>query len=393
MTLKDAAPAPPGSSETIRAAIVGIGSIGRMHAAALSRLDGLEVASLVGGEKAGALADELEAKGGPRPTLHAELAGALDDRSIDLVVVATPSGLHAEQALAALAAGKHVLIEKPVDIDLARARELQSAAQEAASRGLMASVVSQHRFDAGNRIVAETVAAGGFGRICLASASVPWWRPPSYYESRGWRGTWAMDGGGALMNQGAHTLDLLLWFMGRPVEVSARTGTTGHEGIEVEDTAVAIITFESGALATLSATTAAYPGLPTRMEVCGSRGSAVIEGDQLRYFHTAEAAAEEAGPMGLGGRGNQVDAVLGTEPSGQIIVDDPTTSPIGHENQYRDVLRAIRTGTRPAVDVAAGVLALATTWAVYASSALGAVVLVDDVLAGRHDELVARIRA
>ncbi|BAS14682.1 uncharacterized oxidoreductase YrbE [Arthrobacter sp. Hiyo8] len=211
----------------------------------------------------------------------------------------------------------------------------------------MATVISQHRFDPASRVVDEARRAGRFGTLTSAVASVSWWRSQGYYDSGAWRGTWAMDGGGAIMNQGVHTVDLLLWFLGRPLEISAKTALLAHEGVEVEDTAVATVTFESGALAVLHATTAAYPGLTVRLQVMGSKGSAVIDNDDLAYFHASDAAdPSESSAMGILGGGNQAAVELAKYPDDTVEALDPTVYPAGHVRQYRDIVAAIRKDAR-----------------------------------------------
>jgi UDP-N-acetyl-2-amino-2-deoxyglucuronate dehydrogenase len=242
-------------------------------------------------------------------------------------------------------------------------------------------VISQHRFDPSSAAVREAITAGRFGRVTSAVATVSWWRSQAYYDSGAWRGTWELDGGGALMNQGVHTVDLLLWFLGTPVDVVAHTGLLAHERVEVEDTVAAVIRFESGALATLHATTAAYPGLSVRLQVMGDAGSAVIDDDRLRYFHSREMADSEAGggPGVTAERGDRTDQtalVLGTQDGG---AGGPMFS--GHSRQYRDVVEAIRTGARPGITIEDALLALATVQAVYESARTGAPVRVADVLA------------
>lgn len=368
-------------------AIVGCGNIGRTHAAAVHEVDRLTVVALVDviESAAAALADKLEAQGLARPATYSSLADALADPAVDLVAVATPSGLHIEQGLEVLAAGKHAVIEKPLDVELSRVQEIEAAA--AAARGVVATVISQHRFDPASQVVARAIASERLGRLTSAIASVAWWRSQGYYDSGDWRGTWAMDGGGALMNQGVHTVDLLLWFMGKPVQIHAHTGLLAHERMEVEDTAVATISFESGALAVLHATTAAYPALTARVQIMGSAGSAVIDGDRLTYFHAAD-SGEEVGPMGLSSGSNQAAAELRhAKVEREVSVKDPTTYPAGHVRQYEDVLRAIDEGTEPGVRIADAALALATVRAVYVSATIGEPVLAEDVLAGKYDHI------
>ena len=270
----------------IGVAVVGAGIIGRNHAAAILRHPRLRVAAVVDPDESArtALVDTLGGDAAQFGTLTAALAA---DAGIDLVAICTPSGLHAEDAELALTAGRHVFVEKPLDVSLPGARRLARLAARAEQRGLVVTVVSQHRFDPASVAVAGALAAGRLGRLTSAVASIAWWRGQDYYDSASWRGTWALDGGGALMNQGVHTVDLLVWLLGQPIEVFAYTGRLAHEGIEVEDVAVATIRFASGALCVLHATTAAYPGTAVRLAVHGDRGTAVLHDDQLEYFHAA----------------------------------------------------------------------------------------------------------
>lgn len=376
----------------LRVAIAGCGVIGRTHAAAVRELPELLVTALIDevAEASEALAAWVEQDGTPRPATFRTLAEALAGSAVDLVIIATPSGLHIEQALEVLEAGKHVVIEKPLDVNLNRANEILAAAADAEAKGLVASVISQHRFDPASRAVDEARRAGRFGRLTSAIASVSWWRSQGYYDSGAWRGTWAMDGGGAVMNQGVHTVDLLLWFLGRPVEISARTALLAHDGLEVEDTAVATVTFESGALAVLHATTAAYPGLTVRLQVMGSKGSAVIDNDHLEYFHAADAADHAESSMGLLGGGNQAADELAKYPEEPVEALDPTVYPAGHVRQYRDIVEAIRQERPAGVTIRDAVTALATVRALYLSSTLGQPVRIADVLDGKYNDTEVR---
>ncbi|WP_024819347.1 Gfo/Idh/MocA family protein [Arthrobacter sp. 31Y] len=378
----------------IKVAIAGCGTIGATHAASVGELSDLRVTALVDEitEAADALAQHIEDNGAARPATFRSLAEAFAAADVDLVIIATPSGLHIQQALEVLDAGKHVVIEKPLDVNLDRADEILAAAKAAEEKGLVASVISQHRFDPASIVVDEARRAGRFGRLTSAIASVSWYRSQGYYDSGAWRGTWTMDGGGAVMNQGVHTVDLLLWFLGRPVEISAKTALLAHTDVEVEDTAVATVTFESGALAVLHATTAAYPGLTVRLQVMGSKGSAVIDNDNLEYFHAAASDAEtQSGPMGLRGAGNQAEAELArfTEPPVQTNLD-PTLYPAGHIRQYRDVVDAIRNGRPAGVTIQDAVTALATVRGLYVSATLGRPVLIADVVAGKYNDVEVR---
>lgn len=378
----------------LNVAIAGCGTIGRTHAASVGEIADLRVTALVDeiAEAAEGLARHIEDNGAARPATFRSLAEAFAGADVDLVIIATPSGLHIQQALEVLDAGKHVVIEKPLDVNLDRADEILAAAKTAEAKGLVASVISQHRFDPASIVVDEARRAGRFGRLTSAIASVSWYRSQGYYDSGAWRGTWAMDGGGAVMNQGVHTVDLLLWFLGRPVEISAKTALLAHTDVEVEDTAVATVTFESGALAVLHATTAAYPGLTVRLQVMGSKGSAVIDNDNLEYFHAAASDEEtQSGPMGLPGASNQAESELArfTEPATRTNLD-PTLYPAGHIRQYRDVVEAIRTGRPAGVTIKDAVTALATVRALYVSATLGHPVLIADVTAGKYNDVQVR---
>ncbi|MCT9627181.1 Gfo/Idh/MocA family oxidoreductase [Pseudarthrobacter equi] len=375
-------------STTLKVVIAGCGVIGRTHATALQEFPGVSIVGLVDPVAAAAesMAEALEDGGRPRPEVFRSFADAFAALQVDLVTLATPSGLHVQQGLEVLAAGKHLVIEKPLDVDLVRAREIEAAAAEAISRGQVVSVISQHRFDPASVAVAHAVAGARFGRLTSAIASVAWWRSQDYYDSAGWRGTWSMDGGGALMNQGVHTVDLLLWFMGRPIAISAHTARLAHDRIEVEDTAVATLTFENGSLALLHATTAAYPGLAARVQLMGSAGSAVLDNDQLEYFHAKDAVGDP-GHSGLQTRGNQAATELRRYPEEPFAGRDPHSFPAGHVRQYADILSAIREGHQPAVTVTHAIHALAVVRAVYVSATLNQPVLFEDVLAGKYDDL------
>ncbi|GAA4049121.1 Gfo/Idh/MocA family oxidoreductase [Arthrobacter methylotrophus] len=380
----------PHGTVPINAAIVGCGVIGRTHSVAIREFPEVVITALVdvvpGASEA--IAAKIEAQGDPKPAVFLTLAEALAAAPVDLVIIATPSGLHIQQALEALDAGKHVVIEKPLDVDLSRADEILAAAKAAEAKGLVATVISQHRFDPASRVVDEARRAGRFGTLTSAVASVSWWRSQGYYDSGAWRGTWAMDGGGAIMNQGVHTVDLLLWFLGQPVEISAKTALLAHEGVEVEDTAVATVTFESGALAVLHATTAAYPGLTVRLQVMGSKGSAVIDNDDLAYFHASDAAdPSQSSAMGILGSGNQAAVELAKYPDDTVEALDPTVYPAGHVRQYRDIIAAIRAGRPAGVTVQDALNALATVRALYVSATLGHSVLIADVVAGNYNNV------
>jgi UDP-N-acetyl-2-amino-2-deoxyglucuronate dehydrogenase len=308
-------------------ALVGAGVIGRQHGLVISQLsDRLDLVAVVDVDEA--RAQDLAARRGGLP--HASLTEALAAEDIDVVAVCTPTGRHGDLAIEALRAGKHVIIEKPAEITTARTDEIIEARDKA---GTIVTVISQHRFDPATERTLAAIANGEFGRITSGLASIDWWRGQSYYDSGDWRGTWALDGGGALMNQGVHTVDLLVAALGRPVEVFAWTATLAHERIEVEDVATGVVRFESGALGVLHATTAAYPGLSARLQVHGDRGSAVIDNDRLAFFHSTPPGAEPEG------KSHGTTAARETPPP--AAASDPSRLSDAHRLQYLNFLGAL----------------------------------------------------
>ncbi len=297
----------------------------------------------------------LAGQHGAEPTTSLEQA--LARPNVDAVAVCTPSGLHADVAVQALRAGKHVVVEKPVDV--------VDPAAGAAGRG-PAGCGDQGHGDqsAPLRPGQPGGARDGHrrppGKITSGLASIALWRSQEYYDSGEWRGTWALDGGGALMNQGVHQIDLLVWMPGRPVAVSATTARLAHEGIEVEDTAVATIRFDGGALAVVHGTTAAYPGISNGVQVQGSQGSAVIDDDRLAYFHAAP-PRQRAPDYGAGTSSDQAREVL---PDG----GDPGTPVDAHARQYADFLGAVEESREPLVTVAEAARTLAVITSIYRSA-------------------------
>jgi len=204
----------------------------------------------------------------------------LEKAGIDAVIISTPHYLHYPMALDSMKAGKHVLVDKPMAINLKEADEM---IKEAEKRNLKLGVNLQSRFDPTIRKVKDAAEEGRFGRLILGEATVKWFRTQEYYDSSPWRGRWSTEGGGALINQAIHTIDLLLWIMGPPKYLWAQTDTVAHK-IEVEDLAVAAIRFENGALGVVQGSTATYPGLPTRLEIHGTKGTAIVEGEVLKRW-------------------------------------------------------------------------------------------------------------
>jgi UDP-N-acetyl-2-amino-2-deoxyglucuronate dehydrogenase len=219
----------------------------------------------------------------------------LEDRSVDAVLALTPPNTHLDIAARCAAAGKHVLLEKPLEISTSRAEQLVQAC-----RKVKLSVVLQHRFRPAAEKLKERLK--DLGQIVSASAAIPNWRPQSYYDQPG-RGTRARDGGGVLLTQGIHTLDLFLSFAGEPQEVKSFVTTTPVHKMETEDLVAAAVRFKSGAIGTVHATTTAYPGFPERIELIGTRGTALLEGTSLKVQLHDEKPFELKTEAGGGGTG------------------------------------------------------------------------------------------
>jgi len=352
--------------EKLRFGILGCGVIGPHHARAIAGLESAELVAVadVIPELAKKLGSEYECF--PYPSLE-EMLSSVD---LDAVCVCTPSGMHAEGAITALEAGKHVVIEKPVDVTLEAADRLLEVQR---ATGRKVAVVSQHRFDAATQAVHDAITSGKFGRLTSGSAEVRWWRSQSYYDSGGWRGTWELDGGGVLINQAIHSIDLLQWLMGPVDEVTAYTGLLSHERIEVEDTAVAILKFADGTLGTIVATTAAYPGLTATIAVHGDRGSAIIDDDELRYFHAA-GEGQEGEAYGAGGGENQAEEIMeryGEVESATGAGADPGSLSMAHRDQIQDFVEAVREDRVPSINLEEGRKPLSIIQGIYESARVG----------------------
>jgi UDP-N-acetyl-2-amino-2-deoxyglucuronate dehydrogenase len=351
-------------------AIIGAGTIAAVHAEAIARLPGARLVAVT--DVAAGIAQTFAAERGcaAEPTLDT-LLGRGD---IDVVCVCVPSGLHAEVGVRAAKAGMHLVVEKPLDVSLDAADRLLAAAREA---GVTVTVMSQHRFDPGLVELKRLIDAGALGRLLLGEASTKWYRTQAYYDSAPWRGTWAMDGG-ALLNQGIHYADLLLWCLGPAAEVTAVCATQAHS-IEVEDTALAIVRFASGAVGTLSATTAAYPGFPQRLEVTGTEGTVTVEDGQLVRAELRGGAVTGdpvTGDTVPGGTAPPDESGgLGSPPG--AAADPAALDVASHAAQIADLLAALDEGREPAVTGASGRETLALIRAVYESSRTGRPVRID----------------
>jgi UDP-N-acetyl-2-amino-2-deoxyglucuronate dehydrogenase len=327
----------------VRIGLVGAGVEGTLHAGVLDQADGIDLVAVVDldEDRASALATPRGAVAGT------DLSVILDRPEVDAVAVCVPSGLHAGIGEEVLHAGKHLLMEKPIDVTLAAADRLIAAER---ATGRTVGVVSQRRFQPAFAFLRQLVESGRIGRVTSGLSESPFWRSQDYYDGGDWRGTVELDGGGALMNQGIHGLDLLLWLLGEPVELTARWATLAHERIAVEDTLSATIVFESGAVGTMTATTAAYPGRSVRVTLSGTDGTAIVDDERLAFLQLRDADGVTSGP--------------GQEPP---VLD--TTQSLGA--QYADFAEAVALRRPPLVGTPQARLALATVLAIYDSARAG----------------------
>lgn len=339
--------------KTVRFAIIGTGGIAAKHAQAIASLPGAEVGWVWGTDpdQARSFADAIGA------TSAATIEELVRLPDLDAATIATPSGVHAESAVPFLKAGKAVLCEKPLEVSLEKINAMLSAARQG---GAPLAAVLQLRLGAGAQALKRAVDGGRFGRIALCSASLKWWREQAYYDAVDWRGTWTLDGGGALMNQGVHGVDLLQWLAGMPSEVFSYSGCVAHGGIEVEDTIAVALRFPVGAMGVIEASTACKPGSAMRIEICGENGSAVLEDDRIvRWQFDAEMPE---------------DGEIRNARSGTIVggASDPRSIGVeGHRILIEDFASAIRDRRPPRIPGEEAKNAVALILAAYRSAREG----------------------
>ncbi|MCC7352733.1 MAG: Gfo/Idh/MocA family oxidoreductase [Anaerolineae bacterium] len=340
--------------QSLSFAIIGAGNIAKVHAQAIRAIPGAQVRVVCSRreEMGRALSDLYGAAWLP----DYREAVARDD--VDVVCICTPSATHADIAEAAAQAGKHLVIEKPIDVTLERADRIIRAVQRP---GLKMTCVFPSRFTAGVRKAKEAVEQGRLGRLALADAYVKWYRPQSYYDGS-WRGTWAGDGGGALINQSIHSIDLLQWLAGPVESVFGHTATLAHR-METEDTASVVLVFRNGALGVIQGATSCWPGDRARIELHGEKGTIFLEEGRVAKWKLAGAAPDEEARM------------LALEETGGSGSADPMG--IGyelHRRQIADLVDAIREDRPPAIGGAEARKALEIILAIYRSAQTGAVV-------------------
>ncbi len=327
--------------------LIGGGNISETHARAALANPDVEISAIYGTnmQNVERLAREYGGKA------FTDFNAFLAHKPMDLVMIGSPSGLHAQQGIDAAHRGLHVLTEKPIDITAARADELIAAAK---ASNVKLGVMFQDRVKPDIQRLKQLIDSGALGKILFVDAKVKWYRPPDYYGKSKWRGTMKLDGGGALMNQGVHTVDLILWTVGDVSRVQSRLATALHK-IESEDTAVAILEFANGALGTIHATTAAFPGYQRRVEITGTEGTVILEHDRIIALDLRNPAPAEQAP----------EAPKDTNPSASSAA---VTDIRGHQKILEDFLHAIRTNGKPLCDGTEGRKSVALIEAIYRAS-------------------------
>ncbi len=297
-------------------ALIGCGAVANHHVGAMKMVENAEFVGLYGAvpEQAKAFGEKYNLR------VYDTLEEMLADPEIDVVTICTPSGTHAELAIQSMIAGKHVVVEKPLALNI---EDCKAVIETAKKYNRKCQVISQLRFSDNISAVKKAVDAGYLGKIVNCGVHMKYWRTDEYYDTSDWRGTWKYDGGGALMNQGIHGIDILRFFMGTPKKISAFCKTLAHN-IEVEDTASAIVEFENGAIGVVEGTTSVYPGYARRLELCGTKGSIILEEDNIiKWDIDAENPCT-----------NRSGNSFGSSDPGAISV-------LGHVKQFSDIIDAI----------------------------------------------------
>ena len=337
--------------------IIGCGMIANFHARAIGEIPGARVVAVydVIADCAERVAKEYGAKA------YSDLDAMLAREDVDIVTVCTPSGAHLEPALAAIRAGKDLIVEKPLEITPERCDRIIGAARKA---GVKLATVFPSRFEEASRAMHDAVEQGKFGRLVLCEAYVKWWRSQEYYDAGKWRGTWELDGGGALMNQSIHNVDLLQWIAGPVQKVFGTMATICHNGIEVEDTAVASLTFASGSLGSIIGTTGAWPGHLKRIELYGDKGSAIQEDEDIIYWKCDPDTPEDEAIRKRFSETRSEEGMGGASAAENIAHEN-------HRRQFVDFIKAVQLDAEPLVTGEEGRKSVEIICAIYKSAREG----------------------
>ena len=335
--------------------IVGCGMIAGFHAKAINDIEGAHLVACQ--SRRLEAAETFAADHGGKA--YAELADMLADPNVDVVTVCTPSGAHLDPAVAAANAQKHVIVEKPLEVTTERCDKIIEACKQ---NGVTLSTIFPSRFHDSSILLKKAVDQGRFGTLTLGDAYVKWFRTQEYYDSGQWRGTWELDGGGALMNQAIHSVDLLLWLMGDVAEVSAQAATLAHERIEVEDVVTASLKFKNGALGVIEATTAAFPGMLKKIEIHGNQGSAVIEEEDIKTWQFAQEQPDDKAI---------IEKYAAMTETGGGAADPSAIGHAAHAKQFADVVNAINNNSALKIDGAEGRRSVEVILAIYEAARTG----------------------
>lgn len=348
----------------VRVGVVGCGVVHGTHCEAIKNIDGAKLAAVYD-----VVPERAKATGEKYGAPATESFEALFDL-VDVVNICVPSGLHAELGIKAAKAGKHVLVEKPIDTTYAKALSLVQAAETA---GIKLGVISQHRFSNDIRQLHTLAQDGSFGRLLQGDCYNKWYRSQAYYDSGDWRGTWELDGGGCLMNQGVHYVDMIQWIMGGVKAVQAQVRTAAHERIEVEDIANALVEYKNGAVGVIQGSTSFYPGMAERLEIHGVFGSGVIEGDRIKFLKIDPINCGQ-GLYGDGVNKQPTPSVhLHGEGAGAATGSADPTAAFGnqHQLQIEDFIKAVTDDGTPYVTGHAALEPLKVILAIYDSGRQG----------------------
>jgi predicted dehydrogenase len=348
----------------LRVGVIGCGAIHSTHCDALSAIEGAKLSAVMDSvpERAKAVSEKYGVPGvNSLPALW---------KHVDAVVLAVPSGLHAKLGLSAANVGKHVISEKPIDVTLSAAKKLVEGCRAA---GVTLSVISQHRFAQDIQRMRDAVQGGEIGKPLLGDAYIKWYRSQAYYDSGDWRGTWKLDGGGCLMNQGVHYVDMIQWIMGGIASVQAQVRTANHE-IEVEDIATALVEYRNGAIGVIYGSTSVFPGYSERIEIAGSFGSTIIEGDRFKQFQIDPAAVSDGSKYGRGVQSQPTPAItIADRVEGAATGASDPSAIWGeqHRLQLQDVVKSIHDGREPFITGEMALEPLKVILAIYESAKKG----------------------
>jgi len=331
------------SKQSIGIGIAGAGSVSDVHAEAIHQLEGARLASVFSRHEDNAR--QLAEKYGASFTTDWEQF--LKEDQVRVVSICTPSGAHLEYGQSAAEAGKHVIVEKPIEVSLEKARQLIEACRQ---HRVHLSVIFQNRFIPDVRNMREAIRDGVIGEVHLADAYIKWFRDQEYYDTGGWRGTLELDGGGALINQSIHTIDLLQWMVGDVEEIYGQVGTFTHR-MEGEDTGVAVLRFANGALGVIEGATSVSPAQERRLEIHGAKGTAVLTGNRFSLLTGEDQNQDEGDSEGSGA----------ASPFAGFSVEP-------HKQQYADILQAIRENRESSVPGDEALKSLGIIQGIYAAA-------------------------